>query len=97
MIIAMGYVNSLKIIHGTLKNDRRMPRMTRHTVMHWAIWKAAQRAISVTECERCHKQGVRLFRHHNDYGKPLDAEVLCGKCHAAAEKEKRMRQSEDNH
>ena len=63
--------------------------MTRHTVMHWAIWKAAQRAIPVTECERCHKQGIRLFRHHEDYSKPLEVEVLCGKCHAAAEKEKR--------
>lgn len=63
--------------------------MTRHTIMHWAIWKAAQRAIPATECERCHRTGIRLFRHHPDYGRPLEVEILCEKCHAQAEREKR--------
>ena len=36
-------------------------------------------------CERCGKAGY-LHRHHADYNKPLEVELLCRKCHCAEHK-----------
>lgn len=46
--------------------------------------KRAQRAIKLTKCQRCNK-GVKTQRHHEDYNKPLEVEILCQKCHTKEE------------
>ena len=50
--------------------------------------KQAQRAIPTGEsCQRCGEKTKRLERHHADYEKPLDVEILCPVCHAKADQE----------
>lgn len=52
-----------------------------------AIWKRANRAIrNLTHCEDCGATGTRLERHHPDYTKPEEVQILCKKCHMKAEK-----------
>lgn len=50
-----------------------------------AARKRAQRAVPALKCCRCGTTTGRLERHHTDYQKPLDVQVLCGKCHARTE------------
>lgn len=47
------------------------------------IRKQAQRAVP-TSGERCCKCGCQsgLTRHHSDYSKPLEVEIMCRSCHA---------------
>jgi len=40
-------------------------------------------------CERCNIEFAKE-RHHNNYSKPLDVELLCRKCHKIADKEINM-------
>ena len=49
--------------------------------------KRAQKAVPALVCERCGAtpDEARLERHHHDYQKPTDVQVLCPKCHAAVE------------
>jgi protein-arginine kinase activator protein McsA len=52
----------------------------------WKSRKAAQRAVSLTGkvCENC--SGVnRLQRHHRDYSKPTEVQILCQNCHVKAD------------
>lgn len=44
--------------------------------------KAAQRSVKTEKCEMCGAVGVKLNRHHTDYLKPTDVQILCAKCHA---------------
>lgn len=48
----------------------------------WAVYKQAQRGITVQRCARCGAT-EHLQRHHERYDRPLDVEVLCQACHAA--------------
>lgn len=47
-----------------------------------AIRKRAQRAVSL-HGKQCCKCGATqsLTRHHPDYGKPLEVEIICKACH----------------
>jgi protein-arginine kinase activator protein McsA len=49
--------------------------------------KLAQRHVSVAGkvCESCGKPHRRLNRHHEDYSKPLEVQILCPSCHAIAD------------
>ena len=54
----------------------------------------AQRAYpkaTLKRCERCNKKHPRLHRHHSDYTKPLEVEILCPTCHAIADQELGLR------
>lgn len=44
--------------------------------------KQAQRKIPLAGlvCQRCGKAGL-IHRHHHDYSKPLDVEIVCASCH----------------
>jgi predicted nucleic acid-binding Zn ribbon protein len=52
----------------------------------WAVRKAAQRAVPLTEetCSRCGSRD-RLQRHHPDYSKPTEVQILCQACHVKAD------------
>ena len=42
----------------------------------------AQKNIQVSKCEKC-STTKNLQRHHSDYSKPLEVQVLCVRCHNA--------------
>lgn len=58
-----------------------------------AARRRAQRAVPATRCSRCGRTNVKLERHHRDYQKPVDVEVLCCKCHAAVEQQSGQRRT----
>jgi len=47
-----------------------------------AIHKRAQRAVSINglSCQIC-SSTENLHRHHHDYSKPIDVQIICQKCH----------------
>lgn len=48
------------------------------------IYKQAQKAVSLegAACQECGAT-TKLQRHHPDYARPLDVEILCATCHSA--------------
>lgn len=54
----------------------------------WSVRKAAQRVVSLVgkTCQKCGGTH-RLQRHHPDYSKPEEVEILCQPCHVKADME----------
>lgn len=55
-----------------------------------AVRKRAQRAVDLTglRCQRCGATD-RLHRHHHDYSKPLEVEIVCATCHGTEHAQQR--------
>ncbi len=57
----------------------------------WYTKKAAQKKAAEAEkngdlsrpakCEKCNKANRKLYRHHEDYSRPLNVTWLCRSCH----------------
>ena len=59
--------------------------MKRNTI-HRKAQKAYPKA-TLEKCSRCGTKAKRLERHHADYSKPLEVEILCTTCHRVADQE----------
>jgi hypothetical protein len=70
-----------------IKNRERLNELMRsYYYKHKDRWRARSKAfkniiiLEGTLCQKCNKNKA-IERHHKNYSKPLDVQLLCKKCH----------------